>query len=140
PNLRTGMLPYANNFWPSPNGNELIVPSGLLNAGLPTGTAYAIGNPRQAIREDFGMTRFDYNVSNKESFSVNYLIDDGEKTDPRANANFNQVSRARSQVLAFQETHVFSPTFLNSLNGGFTRAHAPVVTSPAVPIAASLAF
>src|SRR5467141_925638 len=140
PNLKAGMLPYASNFWPSPNGNELIVPAGLPNAGLPTGTAYAIGNPRQSIREDFGMTRFDYNASNKESFSVNYLIDDGEKTAPRANANFNQISRARSQVLSLQETHVFSPTLLNTLNGGFTRAYAPVVTSPAVPIPANLAF
>ena len=140
PNLKTGMLPYASNFWPSPNGNELIVPTGLPNAGLPTGTAYAIGNPRQSIREDFGMTRFDYNASNKESFSVNYVIDDGEKTDPRANANFNQVSRARSQVLSLQETHVFSSTLLNTLNGGFTRAYSPVVTSPAVPIPANLAF
>src|SRR5256712_9828267 len=134
------MLPYASNFWPSPNGNELIVPAGLPNAGLPTGTAKSIGNPKQAIREDFGMTRFDYNASNKESFSVNYLIDDGEKTDPRANANFNQISRARSQVLSLQETHVFSPTLLNTLNGGFTRSYAPVVTSPAVPIPANLAF
>ena len=140
PNLKTGMLPYASNFWPSPTGSELIVPAGLPNAGLPTGTAYAIGNPRQSIREDFGMTRFDYNASNKESLSVNYLIDDGEKTDPRANANFNQISRARSQVLSLQETHVFSPTLLNTLNGGFTRAYAPVVTSPAVPIPANLAF
>jgi len=140
PNLKTGMLPYASNFWPSPTGSELIVPAGLPNAGLPTGTAYAIGNPRQSIREDFGMTRFDYNASNKESFSVNYVIDDGEKTDPRANANFNQVSRARSQVLSLQETHVFSSTLLNTLNGGFTRAYSPVVTSPAVPIPANLAF
>src|SRR5256712_4619332 len=134
------MLPYASTFCPSPTGREQIVPAGLPSAGLPTGTAYAIGNPRQSIREDFGMTRFDYNASNKESFSVNYLIDDGEKTDPRANANFNQVSRARSQVLSLQETHVFSSTLLNTLNGGFTRAYSPVVTSPAVPIPANLAF
>src|SRR2546428_11253170 len=140
PNLKTGMLPYANNFWPSPNGSELIVPAGLPNAGLPTGTAYAIGNPRQAIREDFGLTRFDYNVSSKDSFSVNYLISDGDKIDPRADTNFTQISRARSQVVSLQETHVFSPTFLNSLNGGFTRAFSPVSTAPAVPIPSNLAF
>ncbi len=140
PNLKTGMLPYANNFWPSPSGSELLVAPGILNAGLPTGTAYAISNPKQAIREDFGLTRFDYNVSSKDSFSVNYLISDGDKIDPRADTNFTQISRARSQVVSLQETHVFSPTFLNSLNGGFTRAYSPVVTSPAVPIPANLAF
>src|SRR5437773_5680481 len=118
PNLKQGMLPFANAFWPSANGNELVVPAGLANAGLPTGTAYAISNPKQAIREDFGLTRFDYNASSKDSFSVNYLISDGDKIDPRADTNFTQISRARSQVVALQETHVFSPTFLNSLNGG----------------------
>src|SRR5262249_34676470 len=70
PNLKAGMLPYANNFWPAPNGGELFVPAGLPNAGLPTGTAYAIGNPKRSIREDFGMVRFDYNVSSKDTFSV----------------------------------------------------------------------
>ncbi|PYS09827.1 MAG: TonB-dependent receptor, partial [Acidobacteria bacterium] len=114
PNLKTGMLPYASNFWPAPNGNELFVGAGLPNAGLPTGTAYAISNPKQAVREDFGLTRFDYNASGKDSFSVSYLISDGDKIDPRANTNFTQISTNRSQVVSFQETHVFSPTFLNS--------------------------
>src|SRR3989441_4176763 len=140
PNLKTGMLPYANNFWPSPNGNELLVAPGLQNAGLATGTAKAIGNPKQALREDFGLTRFDYNVSNQDSFSVNYLISDGDRTAPQANANFNQISSARSQVLSLQQTHVFSPTLLNSLTGGFTRAYAPVATVLAVPNPANLAF
>ena len=140
PNLKTGMLPYASNFWPAPNGNELFVGAGLPNAGLPTGTAYAISNPKQAVREDFGLTRFDYNASGKDSFSVSYLISDGDKIDPRANTNFTQISTNRSQVVSFQETHVFSPTFLNSFNGGITRAYSPVVTSPAVSIPSNLAF
>ncbi|PYS12176.1 MAG: hypothetical protein DMG15_15185, partial [Acidobacteria bacterium] len=89
---------------------------------------------------DFGLTRFDYNASGKDSFSVSYLISDGDKIDPRADTNFTQISTNRSQVVSFQETHIFSPTFLNSFNGGFTRAHSPVVTSSAVPIPSNLAF
>ncbi len=140
PNLKSGMLPFANNFWPEPNGNELPVAPGLSNAGLPTGTAYAISNPKRAIREDFGLARFDYNASGKDSLSVKYLISDGDKTDPRDNTNFTQISTNRSQVVSLQETHVFSPTFLNSLNGGFTRAYSPVSTPPSVPIPANLSF
>ncbi|HEY6328508.1 MAG TPA: carboxypeptidase-like regulatory domain-containing protein, partial [Blastocatellia bacterium] len=64
PNLRTGMLPFANYFWPAPNGRE------LLTNGLPSGSAYAISNPAQAIREDFGLIRFDLNASDKDSFSA----------------------------------------------------------------------
>src|SRR5881628_313009 len=35
PNLKPGMLPFANKFWPVPNGPEVLSPE-----GLPTGTAY----------------------------------------------------------------------------------------------------
>src|SRR5215470_15266445 len=42
-NLKTGMLQYANYFWPAPNGPE------LLSDGLPTGTAKAISNPRRKV-------------------------------------------------------------------------------------------
>jgi hypothetical protein len=140
PNLKAGMLPYAQNFWPAPNGKELPVAPGLPNAGLPTGTAYAISNPKQKIREDFGLARFDYNASNRDSFSVNYLIDDGYKVAPQPDANFSQIAPVRSQVLSLQETRVFSPTLLNTLVGGFTRAYSPRTTAPAVPIPSNLAF
>src|SRR5499427_2557606 len=60
-NLKTGILPYANYFWPAPNGPE------LLSDGLPTGTAKAIGNPRRKVREDFGLIRFDNTTSTKDS-------------------------------------------------------------------------
>src|SRR5262249_19749130 len=138
-NLKAGMLPYANNFWPTP-GNELLVATGLPNAGLPTGTAYASGNPKQSVREDFGLARFDYNPSTKDSFSVNYLISDGDRTEPQANAIFSQTSFARPQVISLQETHVFSPTLLNSFNGGYTRAFAPVSIGPSAQIPANLSF
>src|SRR5437867_4196927 len=35
PNLKQGMLPFANAFWPQPNGGEVFSVD-----GLPTGTAY----------------------------------------------------------------------------------------------------
>src|SRR5262249_19016832 len=140
PNLRTGMLPYASNFWPSPNGNELTVAAGLPNAGLATGTAYAISNPRQVVREDFGLARFDYNISTTDTFHSNSRKPDGDNNHPKADTNFTQTSRNRSQALSVQQTHVFSPPLLNSLNGGFTRAYSPVVTSPAVPIPSNLGF
>src|SRR3989449_1523990 len=44
PNLKQGMLPYANTFWPKPNGPE--VPS---VDGLPTGTAYNYNNGVQKV-------------------------------------------------------------------------------------------
>src|SRR5438309_4429250 len=45
PNLKQGMLPYANYFWPAPNGSEVI------KDGLPTGTAYNFNSGVQRTRE-----------------------------------------------------------------------------------------
>src|SRR2546428_1640580 len=53
PNLQRGMLPFANNFWPVPNGLE------VLQGGLPTGTAYNYNSGVQKIGENFVMTRMD---------------------------------------------------------------------------------
>lgn len=134
-NTAPGMLPFANAFWPAPNGPELLDTN-----GLPTGTAFALGNPGQAIREDFGLARFDYTVSTKDSLSVSYLTDNGEKIDPQPDAVFAQLSDPRSHVVSLQETHIFSPTFLNTLSGGFTRSIDTDVVSPFTPFPANLSF
>src|SRR5215831_10601451 len=49
PNLKAGMLPYANLFWPVPNGGEVF------QGGLPTGTAYNYNGAVQKIHENFVM-------------------------------------------------------------------------------------
>src|SRR4030095_17194359 len=46
PNLPRGMLPYANYFFPEPNGPE------ILQNGLPTGRAYSYSNSRRHARAD----------------------------------------------------------------------------------------
>ncbi len=134
-NTAPGMLPFARNFWSAPNGPELLDPN-----GLPTGTAFAVGNPGQAIREDFGLARFDYTVSAKDSLLVSYLMDNGDRTDPQSDAVFTQLSDPLSHVVSLQETHVFSPTFLNALSGGFTRSRNTDVTLPVTPFPANLSF
>lgn len=134
-NTAPGMLPFANSFWPAPNGSELLDAK-----GLPTGTAFAISNPGQIIREDFGVARFDYTASAKDSLSVTYLTDNGDKTDPQADAVFFDLSGPRSHVVSLQETHVFSPTLLNTLSGGFTRTRTTDVTSPLTSFPANLSF
>src|SRR5436190_23653695 len=102
PNLKQGMLPYANAFWPSPNGPE------VLTNGLPSGTAYNYNSALQSAREDFGLARFDYTVSSKDSLFANYTMDDGQRNTPRTNVNFIQIEPIRTQTLGLTETRVFS--------------------------------
>jgi len=134
PNLKQGMLPYANAFWPAPNGAE------VLTNGLPSGTAYNYSSGLQSAGEDFGLTRFDYTVSNKDSFSANYTIDDGQRNTPQSDANFIQIEPLRSQTLSLQETHVFSTRLVNSATAGYARTAAGLVRAPAAPIPSDLLF
>ena len=126
PNLKTGMLPFFA-YWPLPNGRN-----------LGGGVAESFSSPAQKIREDFGLVRFDHTLTDKDSYSVNYNIDDGEKDDPAADPLFIAIAPQRSNLVAFQETHVFSPTVLNSATLGYSRAATQSGTPPVTPFDPSL--
>ena len=134
PSLKQGMLPYANAFWPSPNGPEVLA------NGLPSGTAYNYNSALQSAREDFGLARFDYTVSSKDSLFANYTMDDGQRNTPRTNTNFIQIEPLRTQTLGLTETRVFSSSVVNSATLGYARTFATLVRAPAVSIPENLLF
>jgi Carboxypeptidase regulatory-like domain len=98
-------------LWPAPNGPE-----------LGGGIAVAYSHPLQTIREDFGTTRFDYNLSNSDSLFAVYTIDDSTANTPSANPLSLILETEREQVVSLQEQHTFSPTVLNTARIGFSRA------------------
>jgi hypothetical protein len=114
-NLNPAMLRYTS-FWPDPNGPELLA------GGLPSGTALSYNNPRQKAREDFGTTRLDYDVRERDSLSGAYTIDDGNSVIPQADPLFGAALGLRNQVASVEEIHVFSPDMLNTFRLGFSRA------------------
>src|SRR5262249_48007228 len=111
-NLSNAMLPYFA-FWPQANGSE------LLTNGVASGTAFSYDNPRQSVREDFGATRLDYAIRDRDSLSAAYNIDDGNSLVPLADPLFASYSALRMQVGSLQETHIFSPRMLNTVRAGF---------------------
>jgi hypothetical protein len=133
PNLKPGMLPFANLFWPVPNGPEILSAN-----GLPTGTAYNYNGAVQKVSENFVMSRVDYVVSPKDSLFANYTISDGERDTPQADMYYTQFVPVRTQTLSITETHVLSPTVVNSAILGWVRPYAGQVTTvnglgPAIP-------
>jgi carboxypeptidase family protein len=134
PNLKQGMLPYMNYFWPAPT-QEIYD-----TQGRPTGAAYAFVNPPLRQDENFGMARLDYTVSSKDTFWTNYNYDDGTEGRPPADPNFITINRNHSAGLGVQETHIFSPSFLNTFTYGFAKVYALSQTSPAVFIPTNLSF
>ena len=124
---RQGYLPDANGneqyvgvdaavkpllaLWPVQNGPE-----------LGGGIAEAFSNPKQHIREDFGTTRMDHNISDKDLLFGVYTIDDSSADTPSSNP-FSRINESlREQVASIQEQHVFSSSLLNTARFGFSRA------------------
>lgn len=125
PKLNPAMLKYME-MWPVANGPELY------SNGQPTGIALSYNNPRQSIREDFGTARGDYVISDRDTLTAAYTIDDGTNLSPVADPLFASYLTLVAQVASLQETHIFSPNALNTARFGFSRAaynfDAPLIT------------
>jgi hypothetical protein len=104
-------------LWPVANGPELLNPN-----GTPSGIAEAFANPPQHIREDFGTTRIDTNLTGNDLLFGVYTVDDSDASTPSQNPYSTIYERLREQVLSAQEQHVFSPNLLNTFRFGYSRA------------------
>ena len=98
-------------LWPVANGPE-----------LGGGVAEAFSHPKQKIREDFGTTRFDDNLGDRDLLFAVYTVDDSSANTPSQNP-FSLIDESlREQVASIQEQHVFSPSLLNTARFGYSRA------------------
>ncbi len=95
-------------LWPVANGPE-----------LGGGIAEAFSHPKQDIREDFGTTRFDDNLSSKDLLFAVYTVDDSSANTPSQNPLSLINESLREQVASVQEQHVFSPSLLNTARVGY---------------------
>ena len=116
------------------NGGSLPAVAGQPGVGL------SYNNPRQSIREDFGTLRSDYVKSDRDTISAAYTLDDGANLLPLADPLFGSNVTLRSQVASLQETHIFSPTVLNTFTAGFSRAAFNYDSFPLTTFPASLSF
>ncbi len=95
-------------------------PVGTVELGQ--GIAEAFSNPPQHVREDFGTTRVDWNLSRNDLLFAAYTVDDSDATTPSANPYSSIFERLREQVASVQEQHVISPRLLNTFRFGYSRA------------------
>src|SRR5882762_9670308 len=102
------------NLWPQ-SSTEACNPA--------CGIAEYFSSPLQTIREDFGTVRVDHIFSAKDSLAGIYTVDDGgDVTATPANPYSSDILNLREQVFSLDETHIFSPSLLNTARFGFSRA------------------
>ncbi len=101
-------------FYPLPN-------AGLLAPG-DVGIFTFAG--QQVISENFFTIRLDHRFSEKDSLSGTYLYDYSPFTHPDAMDNVLDGSHANRNIVALEETHIFSSRLVNSVRFGFNRDEA----------------
>jgi hypothetical protein len=102
------------NLWPQ-SSTEACTPA--------CGIAEYFSSPLQTIREDFGTLRVDHSFSTKDSLAGIYTVDDGgDVTATPANPYSSDILNLREQVFSLDETHIFTPSLLNTARFGFSRA------------------
>jgi hypothetical protein len=150
-NARRGCLPGAG-----PQGN---CPAGFRNVGvvstvapylaiwpLPTGqnfndgTAAFAGAASTATGEDYGMGRFDYNISESDSVFLSLTLSNAFRTDPNELPVFALQADTRTYTSSLEWTHIFSPRLLHVAGVGFNRPEALADPTPIVDIDPSLSF
>jgi hypothetical protein len=107
-----GVSPLINS-WPTPT-------PGAPDFG---GIAEAFNNPLQTIRDDFGTVRLDHIFSAADTLNAVYTIDDSADFTPTSTNSYSADAESlREQVASIEETHVFSPSLLNTIRVGYSRA------------------
>ena len=123
PNAREGHLVNGNvavnssiqtylGLYPLPNGT-ITGDSGLFRF---------VGN--QISNQNYVTTKLDHVISGKDSLAGTYLYDNGNTSGPDNFDNTILGATTMRQVATLAETHIFSPTLLNTFRAGFNRAVA----------------
>jgi Carboxypeptidase regulatory-like domain/TonB dependent receptor-like, beta-barrel/TonB-dependent Receptor Plug Domain len=76
---------------------------------------------QQVVNENFLTSRVDHKISEKDSLFGTYLYDDTDYHDPDGLGNQLVGSHTNRQIIVLEESHIFSPAFVNTVRGGYNR-------------------
>ena len=77
----------------------------------------------ETTRDDYGQIRIDHNLSSTDTLFGRYTIDDSQQVRPITYPGFDNAWTQRSQYLTLSESHIFSPTILNSARFSYSRSN-----------------
>jgi len=98
-------------LWPLPNGG-LVSPG---NVGVFTTSGLA------TLSENYFTVRADQHMSDTDSLAESYFFDNAPLTQPDALVDSLNEVFTRRQMASFEETHIFSPTLVNTFRMGWNR-------------------
>src|SRR5579863_5018488 len=87
--------------------------NGNIGVFLPTGA--------QTVTENFYTSRVDHKISDKDSLFGTYMYDKTPYNQQDSFGNTSVLDQTIRHIGALEETHVFSPSLVNSVRGGYNR-------------------
>ena len=123
------------DFVPSPDARATVTDPAILKYlalyPVPTAAECATGGPvcqhvfngKQVVTENFVTTRIDHKFSDKDSVFGTYLYDKTPYNSPDAFGNVGLNTLSARQIVAVEETHSFTTTFVNALRFGYNHEH-----------------
>jgi hypothetical protein len=112
------VIPYLG-FYPLPN-------AGLVGNG-DTGNFNTSGVER--LTENYVTAKVDHHFSDKDSLAASWFYDNAPLTMPDSLVDSLTENFTRRQMYSIEETHIFSPSLVNTARLGFSRVRAKV-TAP----------
>jgi outer membrane receptor protein involved in Fe transport len=102
-----------------------------------TGNFTEVG--QQVTNEEFFTFRVDQKLTDNDSLFGTYSFDNSPQSSPDVLGDVSTIESSRVQIAALEETHIFSPSVVNTVRFGFNRSHTstPAGVSPLVPAAAN---
>jgi Carboxypeptidase regulatory-like domain/TonB dependent receptor len=142
--------PILGQLAPLPAGCTAIpAPASCAVPGSDTGNTAAQGanlvfSPAvlpTSLREDTGSVRLDYTISDIDRLSFRYNINDS-LTEQTYGPNAGQIApqMLRTQLAKIDETHTFSPTFVNQFSVGLNRFFSDTNSDTGEPLVGFAGF
>jgi hypothetical protein len=132
-NARKGIL-STGNITVDTNITKALAFYPHVNDGLSsTGdTGYYAVETAQKGTEDFYIARFDHEFSERDRASGTFLFDRSDLSQPDQLNNIRFHHNLKRPFAALEETHTFSPTFINTLRFGFNRNAADLTADDVI--------
>ncbi len=127
--LSAPIIPGQAGLFPYPNTN--IDSAGIRKSGATFNYSFPYLQPTS---ENYGQIRLDQNFSASDTFFIRYTHDDANQIANRAYSYNRDFEFGGIQLATLSETHIFSPTVLNTFRFSFSRmlTSAKSTTSPAI--------
>ena len=101
-------------LYPTPSASQCVADAD---------TCQYIFSGKQVVNENFFTTRIDHKFSDNDSLFGTYMYDKTPYSSPDPFGNVGLTTESTRQIVAAEEAHSFTPTFVNAFRFGYNREH-----------------